>query len=130
VPPGELIVRRSSDMLVFDDPAVVSALRFIKLHDGQAIGTKQVVDHVGLSRVTLDARFVESTGGTVAALIRARRIEQAKQLLSTSDFPMPTVARHAGFSCARQLSKTFHHVTGQTPTDYRRQFRIGLRPDA
>jgi len=125
IPPGELVVRRSSDAMVFDDPMLVEAMRFIKANQSETIGTKQVVSHVGTSRVTLDTKFMAAMGMTVAAVIRRMRIDKAKLLLSSSDLPMPAVARHSGFSCARQLSKTFHHYTGHTPTGYRRLFMLG-----
>ena len=126
IPPGELVIRRSSDTMAFDDPMVADAMRFIRQHESDAIGTKQVIDHVHTSRVTLDNRFLRAVGCTVAAFIRNRRLEKVKQLLSTSDLPMPTIAKHAGFSNARQLSKTFHHFAGQTPTEYRLQFKLGV----
>jgi transcriptional regulator GlxA family with amidase domain len=80
-----------------------------------------------VSRGTLDAKFQAHLGRTIAAEIRRMAIEKAKQLLSTSELPMPIVARHSGYSCARQFSESFRHSTGQTPTDYRRQFRIGAK---
>jgi len=125
VQPGELVVRRSSDAMAFSDPDVLEAVRFIKSHFSAGVATKQVVSHLGVSRGTLDTKFRETLGRTIASEIRRMSIEKAKQLLSTSELPMPTVARHSGFSSARQFSETFHQSTGQTPTGYRRQYRIG-----
>jgi transcriptional regulator GlxA family with amidase domain len=47
----------------------------------------------------------------------------AKQMLSETDEPMARVALAAGFSNAKQLGASFHHETGSTPTDYRRELR-------
>jgi LacI family transcriptional regulator len=124
VPPGELIVRRSSDTLVIGDPLVATALRLIRQQLPAQAGVQQLLDQVLVSRSTLDTRFRHALGRTPAEEIRRARIAQAKHLLSGSDLPMPQVAKHAGFSCARRLSEIFHRETGVTPTAYRRQFRI------
>lgn len=125
VPPGQVIVRRSSDALAFDDGLVVDALRFAQTGLADGVGTKQVVAHTGVCRATLDARFMQALGRTVATEIRRMRVERAQDILGHSDLPMPAVARQAGFASAAQLSKTFHTVTGHAPTSYRRQFRLG-----
>ena len=127
VPPGELVVRRSSDALAFSDPDVVEAMKFIKGHFSSGVATKEVVAHIGVSRGTLDAKFQTLLGRSISSEIRRMSIEKARQLLSTSELPMPAVARYSGFSSARQFSETFHHSTGQTPTGYRRHFRIGAK---
>jgi LacI family transcriptional regulator len=129
VPPGELIVRRSSDTLVIPDPIVASALRFIRQHLPEQAGVKQLLAEVLVSRSSLDKRFRHALGRTAAEEIRRARIAQAKHLLSASDLSMRQVAKNAGFSCARRLSQIFHPETGMTPTAYRRQFRLRGEPD-
>jgi LacI family transcriptional regulator len=129
VAPGELVVRRSSDTLAISDPVVASALRFIRQHLPEQAGVKQLLAELLVSRSALDERFLKALGRTAAEEVRRARIAQAKRLLCTIDLPMPQVARRAGFSCARQLSRTFHHETGQTPSAYRRRFRVGGAPD-
>jgi LacI family transcriptional regulator len=124
IPPGDLMVRRSSDTVAISDPMVAIALLFIRQHLPEQAGVKQLLAQVAVSRSNLDARFRRALGRTAAEEIRRARIGQAKHLLSASDMPMPEVAKFAGFSCARQLSETFHHETGMTPTAYRRQFRL------
>ena len=119
IPPGELIVRRSSDAFAFDDALVAKAIRFIQEHLADGVCTKQVVDHVGCCRETLDIRFREAVRDTVASEIRRQRIAAVKRLLVTTDLPMTEVSKLTGFSCARQLSETFHNETGETPTECR-----------
>jgi LacI family transcriptional regulator len=124
VPPAELIVRRSSDTVAIADPIVAGALRFIRQHLPEQAGVKQLLAEVPLSRFNLDLRFRKVLGRTAAEEIRRVRLAQAKHLLSASDLSMPQVAKRSGFSCARELSRTFHHQTGMTPTAYRRQFHL------
>jgi LacI family transcriptional regulator len=124
IPPGELIVRQSSDTVATNDPVVMAAIQFIRQRLSTGANVKELLAEVQVSRSSLDARFQAALGRTAAEEIRRARIERAKQLLSTSELSMPQVARHAGFSCARQLSETFHHETGVPPTAYRQRFRM------
>jgi LacI family transcriptional regulator len=124
IPPGELIVRRSSDTIAIGDPIVAGALRFIREHLPEQAGVKQLLAHIPVSRSNLDARFRAALGRSAAEEVRRARIGQAKHLLSASDLPVAQVAHHAGFSCARRLSEIFHRETGVTPSAYRRQFRL------
>ncbi len=128
VPPGELIVRGSSGGIASADPQVRAAVQLIRDGLAEGITTKQVVARTGLTRQTLNHRFTQALGRSVAAELRRVRIERARQLLSGSDVPMPEVARQAGFSSARQLSETFHHEAGLTPTAYRQRIRPRGQP--
>ena len=47
------------------------------------------------------------------------RIERAKQLLATTDLPIPKVAQASGFGTGEYLATLFRQVTGITPLKYR-----------
>jgi LacI family transcriptional regulator len=51
--------------------------------------------------------------------IRRVRIERAKQLLATTDLPIPKVAQASGFGTGEYLATLFRQVTGITPLKYR-----------
>ncbi len=51
------------------------------------------------------------------------RVQHARALLADTDMPVATIARKAGFQQTARLSRTFLSVTGQTPTEYRKQLR-------
>ena len=120
IPPSEMVVRRSSDTLATSDPLVIEAIGFIREELASGIATKQVVKAMAVSRTTLDARFMQAVGRTVADEIRRERLERARHLLASTDLPMPDIALRCGFSSARQLGETFTHFVQQTPSAYRR----------
>lgn len=124
VPPGELIVRRSSDTLATTDKLVIDAVRYIREHLHLGVGTKEVAAEMGISRTTLDTRLSAAVGRTAAMEIRRERLDLVCRLLSSTDLPMPEVARRSGFSSARQLSESFRLFLHQKPTDYRKYFRV------
>lgn len=123
IPPGELIVRKSSDTLATTDQLVIDAVRYIREHLSSGVGTKEVASAMKVSRTTLDTRFTAAVGRSAAAEIRRERLETARQLLATTDLPMPDVARRSGFSSGRQLSESFRHFENQSPSSYRAHYR-------
>ena len=71
--------------------------------------------------------FRERTGVTPMNFLEARRMEQAKQLLLTTDLPVQQVAQNIGFSNAQHFSTRFRKLTGQSPSAFRQspQRRFG-----
>lgn len=125
IPPGELIVRQSSDLFGNAEGVVARAICFIRDRLPDGVESKQVVSHVGTCRATLNSKFQSLLGRTVAQEIRRARLELCRRLLSTTDLPMHVVAEKSGFSSPRQLSETFHQYVGLTPSQFRSQFRTG-----
>jgi len=124
VPPIGVVARRSSDVLAIDDADVAAAVAFIREHAHEHIEVEDVLEKVHVSRRTLERRFNEALGRTPRAEIRRAHIERARKLLTETDLPMPDVARGAGLPNAERLSVVFKREVGQTPTAYRRQFRL------
>ncbi len=124
IPPGEVTIRQSSDIVAIDDPEVGASLRFIRDHATRGIVVDDVVDAASMARRTFEQRFRVATGRSVHEEIRRVQIERAKQLLKESDLPIASIATACGFSAAYYLSVTFRKQTGQTPREYRKQFEL------
>jgi LacI family transcriptional regulator len=122
-PPLGIVIRRSTDLLAITDADLAKALRFIRNHAGQAIGVDDVVEAVCLSRSSLERRFRAALGRSPLEEIRRVRVDRARRLLIETDWPMPQLAREAGFRDGRHLSEVFQAHTGDTPTAYRKRFR-------
>ncbi|MBI2478638.1 MAG: XylR family transcriptional regulator [Planctomycetia bacterium] len=125
VSPGRVHVRRSSEVLAIDDEDVVAAARFIREHAYLPITVTDVLDVVAVSRRSLEQRFRRALGRGLAQEIRRVRVERCKQLLAETDFKMPAVAQHSGFSSEFHLATVFRREVGMTPTDFRKQTRLG-----
>jgi LacI family transcriptional regulator len=124
VPPGGVIARQSTNLLAIEDQTVLTALRYIREHIHERISVEDLMEVIPVNRRFLERRFREHLGRTPLQEIRRVRIETAKKLLSETDLAMPAIARRSGFSNAERLSSVFHSMTGMTPTQYRRQFRL------
>ena len=121
---SSVIPRESTDNVSVRDPDVANALRFILAHAGEWIGVRELLLALPVQRRSLERKFRKVLGRSPLEEIRRVRIDLAKQLLSSTDLPMPIVARRSGFSEAKQLSQVFRALVGTTPTSYRGQFRL------
>jgi LacI family transcriptional regulator len=123
IPPGEVIVRRSSDMLAVADVDLAAAVRFIRENGNRPITVTDVLNEVAISRRPLERRFRKFVGHSPWREIRLTQISHVKKLLIETDMSMPKVAAASAFYDAKRLSTIFKEEMGVTPTAYRRQFR-------
>jgi LacI family transcriptional regulator len=124
LPPAGVFARRSSDVLAVDDPDVAAALTFIHAHADRPVSVSQILRHVPVYQHRLERKFKQLVGRRMQQEIRRVHVERAKRLLTATDLPMPDVAVKSGFANASKLSVAFRTETGQTPSDFRRRFRL------
>jgi LacI family transcriptional regulator len=128
LPPVRVVTRESTDVLSIGDEDVVMALRFIREYAGQPLQVDDLLEHVPLSRRSLERRFRRAVGRSVSAEIRKAHIERAKRFLIATDMSMPQIAAASGFTSATRLGIVFQKEVGEPPTEFRRRARIGGRP--
>ncbi|MFB6231972.1 MAG: ATP-binding protein, partial [Salinibacter sp.] len=78
----------------------------------------RLAEAVALSRRQLTRRMKEAIGQTPAAFIRARRIDQAKQLLAGEAETVAEVAYAVGFRSPSAFSKAFRKHVGHPPSEH------------
>ncbi|MBU4434761.1 MAG: GlxA family transcriptional regulator [Alphaproteobacteria bacterium] len=81
-----------------------------------------LADRAGMTERTFSRVFHKETGTTPAAFVEMARINRAKALLETSDWPLARIADRAGFGSPDALHRAFHKRVGATPGDYRARF--------
>ncbi len=117
--PRNLHPRRSTDIIAVADPAIASALEFIRRNACSQINVSSISRHARLSRRSLERRFMKLAGKTPHQLISEERLRRAKQLLIDTDFTLEKIATMAGFSSAAYLSVIIREHEGCTPTEFR-----------
>ena len=120
IPPVGVVARQSTDVLAVDDPDVAEALRFIRNHADQHITLADILDHVAVSRRSLEIRFKNAIGHSVEQETINVRMHRAKQLLSETVMPITQVAFHSGDQSSTGFSVAFRKETGMSPRDYRK----------
>jgi len=127
LPPVRVVTRQSTDTLAVADPAVATALSFIRRRAAEPIGVEAVVRHAAEGRRLLERKFRRLLGRTMLQEIRRARVEIAKGLLAGTNLSMPEIARRAGFATAARLCVVFRQVAGLTPSEYRLRAALPAR---
>lgn len=117
VPPAELIPRQSTDVLAANDQLVARALRFIFENSHRRIQA----NHAAATPRTLERRFRESVGRSIAGEITRLSIQRAKRRMVETDASMKDVAMDAGFRSADHFYKVFARIEGMPPSQFREQ---------
>lgn len=128
LPPTRVIARQSSDLSTVPSRDVSLALQFIRENFIRSIRSADVLARVPVSRRTLERNFRFFVGRSIGDEINRSRINLAEQLLIETDLSIGQIAQRAGFTEAKYLSTEFHRAKGLTPTAFRKQHRIYLRP--
>ncbi len=119
VPPRGLVVRRSTDILMIENPAVAAALRHIHEHFRENLQAKAIAKSAGVSLRSLYRLFHEHVGRSMAEEIERLRVAHAQQMLSTTDVKVSTIAREAGFVSSSRMSTAFLRHLGKNPSQCR-----------
>jgi len=115
------VSRRQSTSSSFDqDIVVATARRFII--DRLADRTLQITDianHCGVSRRSLETRFLQAVGRTLLQELTNMRMERARTLLRDSHDTVTEIAQACGFNDPNYFTKAFRQRHGHAPLNYR-----------
>lgn len=123
IPPTDVIVRKSSDILAVPHKAVARALSFIWQHYCEPISVADVVRASRVSRCGLYRAFERHVGRSIGEELSRKRVEYAQRLLADSKEKLHRVAGLSGFSGGEHFSRAFHRLVGIPPSAYRTQVR-------
>ncbi|MEO2018174.1 MAG: substrate-binding domain-containing protein [Fuerstiella sp.] len=119
--PTGVVPRQTTGYVHSEDEVVVAALRYMSTQAHRSIGVGDVASNVFVSRRTLERRFSDSLGRSVASEIRRLRIERAKHLLRDTGLSLSAVAFQSGFRSAQGLCEIFQREEGIAPSQFRRE---------
>jgi two-component system response regulator YesN len=105
--------------------AILKAITYIEMNLHSPLQVSDIADIVGLSRSHFSTLFKKLTGENVIQFIFSKRLEQASQLLLTTDWKVNEISKKIGMPDYKYFSKWFKKCTGQTPSDFRNQTKIG-----
>ncbi|WP_159886770.1 response regulator transcription factor [Paenibacillus puerhi] len=111
---GLLTIRNGN----FKDP-MEEARAYIDSHLSQDISLDQVAQMVGLTPNYFSAVFKKMTNETFVQYRIHKRMERAKELLSTPHIRIVDVASEVGYEDYPHFTKTFKKIVGSSPSEYR-----------
>ena len=100
---------------------VNEVLEFLKNNYNRKITGNDIEKSLSYNFDYLNQVFKKYLGKTIFAMLYDIRMENAKELLSSSDLPLNIIAQRVGFEDASYFSKAFKRYTGYSPKYYRKQ---------
>lgn len=81
-----------------------------------------MVERSGMSERSFKRRFEAATGLAPLAYVHALRLEEAKQMLETTNASIESIAREVGYEDPGFFSRLFKREVDLAPAEYRRRF--------
>jgi transcriptional regulator GlxA family with amidase domain len=106
-----------------DDKLIADAQAWAADHYMDATPVSGMSVRSGLSERSFLRRFRRATGQSPAEYIQTLRVEEAKQMLETSDVPIDDVALEVGYSEPSSFRSAFRRKVGMSASVYRRKWR-------
>jgi len=119
----KIVTRRSSEAYRIDDPFIVKALDFIRINVGAPMSVHDVVNHLGLSRRSLEIRAQKSLGRTIHDEINRVRLEHAQALLKNTRMTISEISYACGFAGPSHFGRRFQDSFNCSPKVYRADVR-------
>ena len=100
-------------------------LAYIAAHYTEEIRVMDIAKIYHVDRSYLERSFKKETGISVRETITNFRIKKAQTLLRETSFSISEIAKASGFKDRLYFSKFFHQKFGMTPSEYRKQSKLG-----
>lgn len=110
------------------DRRVEAALSFLDTHLTQQLTAADLARAAHLSTEHFSVLFRRATGLTPMAYVRSRRMQVARELLSSETSSIAEVAKEVGFADPFHFSRVFNRLVGTSPSAYRSAFRNPFSP--
>lgn len=107
---------------------VVKAMAFLNEHYAEPLTLRQIADAVHVSPSYLSRLFHRQTGQTIVDVCKTIRLDQACQLLRSTELKHYEIADRVGIDDPAYFSQLFRKHTGLSPSEYRQ--RNGSRHSA
>lgn len=120
VPPGEIVIRSSTDSLAIHDPVVALGINFVRRHFKEPLTNEVIAKAVGVSRTLFQKRFLKETGKTIRQFLIELRLKRAKQLVMETNLPLVEIADLCGFRHQEYMGDVFKRNCGMSPGQFRK----------
>ncbi len=120
---GHILVISSLNQKTIKESSDISQklLTYIDNNFTQHITLDTAAKKIGINKFYISHIFSEKLNTTFVSYLNGRRIEYAKNLLSSTDLSVTEIGFEAGFSSSRTFYRTFKAICGKTPKDYRKE---------
>lgn len=106
-----------------EDNRITMACDYLRQNLTQSLSVDDVAAHCHLSASRLSHLFKTAMGIGIKQFQTRLRMLKARQLLTSSEQPIETIASAVGYNDPAQFSKYFRKQHGCSPREFRRQYR-------
>ena len=103
------------------DTAISNAQNWLAINFHKSNPVERMASVARLPERTFHRRFRGATGYSAIEYVQLLRIEEAKQLLETSDKTIESIAKNVGYQNPNYFRRVFAKLVGTTPTKYRKR---------
>jgi transcriptional regulator GlxA family with amidase domain len=114
-----------SPKLAHGDKAILKVQHWLQTQGVRRIGLDVMASQAGLEPRTFFRRFRHATGLKPIEYCQHLRIGKARQMLEAGPQSIDQIAWDVGYQDSASFRKVFIKLTGLSPGDYRKRFRIG-----
>jgi transcriptional regulator GlxA family with amidase domain len=105
-----------------EDAVIGRCQEWVAEHYREPAPVKAMVALSGLAERSFSRRFQHATGLSPLQYVHTLRIEEAKQMLESTDQPVEAIAYEVGYEDAGFFGRLFHRNVSLTPAQYRKRF--------
>lgn len=105
------------------DEIIIEAQEWLRLNFTEAVILAELAEYLDLSVRSFNRRFKHATGITAGQYLHQLRMENAKELLRTSNLSISEVAGQSGYVDSSYFCARFKKEMGQPPLSYRKSVR-------
>lgn len=99
--------------------SIRQAVSYLHDHYMDELTLETMSEQVHVSTAYFSRLFQKETGVTFTAYLTNLRLQQAKHLLSQTEYPVYEIAEKVGYRNTRYFMKLFKEAVGSTPTEFR-----------
>jgi len=122
---GQQLSRHAESLALIEEgsepAAIVKARNYIHSHLDESLPLGAVAREAGLSESHFCRIFKETTGLTLTDYVNRSRIEWAKRELLKPERRVSEIAFEVGYQSLSQFNRSFARITGQSPTQWRKE---------
>lgn len=100
--------------------ALQTSMKYIFQHFRDKLTLNDIATQSGYEPHYFSALFRKETGQCLTDFITEMRLNYAKTLLATTDYPVSVIGQKSGFGSQSNFLRLFRHHFKQTPTQYRK----------
>ena len=105
------------------DETIIQAQEWLRSQADQEVSLSVLAQQLRLSMRSFNRRFKQAAGVTPSQYLQRCRINNAKELLRTSNISIAEIAERSGYQDSSYFCARFKQQMGQTPLNYRSSVR-------